>query len=395
LNEYRHFEEKEPVTLGDGKTVEAHGKGNVMLQLHSGTVGTLMDVLYVPKLSCNLLSVGAAADQKLTVEFNKENCRFKTEDGKTVATGRRINKMYKLDKFQENASLAKSYNHLKLWHQRLGHINETSLRQMVDKGLVNGAIIDRENTLGFCQACVEGKKSREPFPVGEIQSTEKLQLVHSDVCGPMQTVSFGGARYFVIFVDDYSRCVKVYCIRSKDQVYEKFREFEALTTTETGLKIKSLRTDGGGEYTSTKFENFLKLKGIRHEICAPYSPQQNGVAERMNRTLVETARTMIFNAGLSKMYWAEAVTTAAYVRNRVVTSSTGVTPYERWYGRKPNVSHLKVFGCNGYALVPESERRKWTEKHSACVSLDMASLMALRAIVYLTSDVENWLFDGT
>ena len=174
----------------------------------------------------------------------------------------------------------------------------------------------------------------------------------------MQTTSFGGARYFVTFIDDYSRYVSTYCIHSEDQVFEKFREFEALVTNETDLKIKTLRTDGGGEYTSAKFKNFLKQKRIRHEICAAYSPQQNGVAERMNRTLVETARSMILHAGLSKAYWGEAVATASHVRNRVMTSSTGVTPYERWFGKRPDVSDLKVFGCIGHALVPDHERRK-------------------------------------
>lgn len=362
LSNYQQFKEKELVTLGDGKAVEALGKGDVKLHLDYKKTGTLKDVLYVPKLSCNLFSVGAATDQNLTVEFGQNNCCFKTSDGKIAATGTRVNRLYHLDfKPAEDARVAET-NRLKLWHQRLGHVNQASLRQMVDKGLLNGVEIGKDDQLGFCQACVEGKKSRDPFPAGEIQTTERLQLVHSDVCGPMQTASFGGARYFVTLIDDYSRCVKVYCIRSKDQVFEKFREFEALVTNETGQKIKTLRTDGGGEYTSAKFENFLKQKGIWHEICAPYSPQQNGVAERMNRTLVESARSMIFNAGLSKAYWAEAVTTAAYVRNRVVTSSTGVTPYERWYGKKPDVSSLKVFGCMAHALVPDNERRKWDRK---------------------------------
>lgn len=363
LINYQQFIKTEPVSLGDGKIVEALGEGDVQLELDSRKTGTLKSVLYVPRLSCNLLSVSASTDQDLTVEFDRAGCCFKNRGGQIVGTGTRANRMYELNvKSTEAARVAQSDNQLKLWHQRLGHINQASLRQMVDKKLVNGIELGQNDDLGFCQACVEGKKTREPFPVGGIHTTERLQLVHSDVCGPMQTVSHGGARYFVTFIDDFSRCVKVYCISSKDQVFEKFREFQARVTNETGLKIKTLRTDGGGEYTSAKFENFLKQKGIVHEITAPYSPQQNGVAERMNRTLVEAARSMIFNAGLSKAYWGEAVTTAAYVRNRVVTSSTGVTPYERWYGEKPDVSQLKVFGCTAYALVPEHERRKWDRK---------------------------------
>ena len=361
LEDYQEFHDKEFVTLGDGKTVHSHGKGNVKLQLNQGRTGTLKDVLYVPKLSCNLLSVGRAADQNMTVKFDQDKCYFKDSNGQMVATGTRQNRMYQLDfRNMNRAIVADAGNRLKLWHQRLGHVNETTLRQMINQGLVKGVTINKDGKLGFCQACVEGKKVRDKFPVGEIKTKEKLEMIHSDVRGPMQTTSFGGSVYLVTFIDDYSRFVKVYCIRTKDQVFQKFREFEALVTNETGLKIKVLRTDGGGEYVSATFKNFLKQKGIRHEISAPYSPQQNGVAERMNRTLLEAARSMIFNAGLSKAYWSEAA--AAYVRNKVITTSTGVTPYERWYGRKPDVSDLKVFGCMAYALVPDHERRKLDSK---------------------------------
>ena len=268
LSDYQQFNEKELVILGDGKKLEAFGKGNIKLQLVQGKTGLLKDVLYVPKLTCNLLSVGTATDQNLRVEFRQNKCYFKNSNGQLVATGERMNRMYQLslETKQQNAHVANVNNQLKLWQQRLGHINQANLKKMVDKGLVDGIAISKCDELGFCQACVEGKKTRDPFPVGEIQTTEILQLVHSDVCGLMQTESFGGACYFVTFIDDYSRCVKVYSIRSKGQVFEKFREFEVLVTNETGLKIKTLRTDGGGEYASAKFENFLKQKGIRHEI---------------------------------------------------------------------------------------------------------------------------------
>jgi hypothetical protein len=363
LEDYVEFEKGEPVTLGDGKTVQAIGKGNVKLQLGSQSTGTLQSVLYVPHLSCNLLSVGAAADQNLVVEFNREGCRFRDLSGQTVATGTRItcNRMYQLN-IEETVKAHVALQGSQLWHQRLAHLNEADLKKMVEKKLVDGINIGKEEKLKFCEACVGGKSAREPFRSGEIKSSEILDLVHSDVCGPMQTKSLGGSYYFITFIDDFSRCVRVYTMKKKDEAFDKFREYEALMRNHTGKKIRTLRTDGGGEYTSSKFENFLKQKGIRHEICSPYSPQQNGVAERMNRTLMEAARSMLINARLSKMFWAEAVTTAAYIRNRTLTSSTGVTPYERWHGRKPDVSHLKVFGCVAHALLFDHERRKLDPK---------------------------------
>ncbi len=207
---------------------------------------------------------------------------------------------------------------------------------------------------------------RCPFkPVGEVRTRRKLELVHSDVCGPMSVESVGGKKYFVTFIYDYSRCCDVYFLKYKSEVFEKFKEFEAAVTNETGTTIGTLRTDNGGEYLSAAFVDFLKSKGIRYELSVPHSPQQNGVAERMNRTLMESARSMISHAGLPNSYWAEAVGTAAYVKNRVPTSSLKVekrTPYEKWYGRKPKLNHLRVFGCAAYAHVPSNQRQKLDKK---------------------------------
>ena len=198
-----------------------------------------------------------------------------------------------------------------------------------------------------------------PFkPVGEIRSTGKLQLIHSDVCGPMSTESIGGKKYFVTFTDDYSRCCLVYFMKHKSEMLEKFNNFEAAIAS-SEERIRKLQTDNGGEYISKEFEAYLKSKRIFHEMSVPHSPEQNGVAERMNRTLVESARSTLSRAGLSNRYWAEAVATAAYIRNCTPTAAfkEDQTPYERWYGKRPNVSHLKVFGCMALAHIPDAQRQ--------------------------------------
>ena len=181
-----------------------------------------------------------------------------------------------------------------------------------------------------------------------------------DVCGPMLTKSFGGSRYFIKFTDDYSRCCKVYFLKEKSEALEKFKEFKASVETESGQSIKALRADRGGEYLSEEFSCYLKKYGIRAELTAAHSPQQNGVSERMNQTLVEAARSMLTHAGLSYAYWAEAVASAAYLRNRMVTTAlkSDETPYQRWYGKKPNLQHIRVFGCMVYSHVPEGKRKK-------------------------------------
>ena len=138
--------------------------------------------------------------------------------------------------------------------------------------------------------------------------TRKLHLVHNDVCGPMQTDSIGGRKYFVTFIDNYSQCCAVYFLKQKSEL---LYEFEMVMTNECGECISTLKTDNGGDYLSSEFQAFLKSKGIRHKLTIPHTPEQNGVAERMNRTLVESARAMIAHVGLPNAYWAEAVATAA------------------------------------------------------------------------------------
>ena len=374
LVNYFEFPEPEPVALGDGRSVNAYGYGQVDITMILGNKAKdqqksiLTKVLYVPKLATNLFSARVAASKGKVVQFGHTLCWIKDSKGQVVARGRIVGNMYRLDckvdKPDNQATIAnETGTKLDLWHQRMAHLNVGQMKTMASKELTTCSDIPGTGKLSFCEACAEGKAHRAPFkPVGEIQSTRRLELVHSDVAGPMKTESFGGAKYFVTFIDDYSRCVTVYPMKHKSEVLEKFKEWEAAVTNQADCKIKTLRTDNGGEYTSTEFEDFLKEKGIRHETTVPHSPQQNGVAERMNRTLQEAALSMILHAGLSKAFWAEAVCNAAYVRNRVITTATTVTPYERWYGKKPDVSHLRVFGCTVYAHVPDASRQKLDQK---------------------------------
>jgi len=370
LTNFQEFEEPENVALGDGRVVEALGSGRVRMKVlfpaAEAKKAVLYDVLYVPKLTCNLFSVRAVVAKGNAVEFGPNSCCIWDENGRLRGMGSLADKLYQLDCEVVStgyASVAQSRSDL--WHQRLGHVHESRLKKCVQNEFVRGIDIEKITELSFCEGCLAGKMYRKPFPtVGEIRSTHKLQLVHSDVCGPMQTQSIGGAKYFVTFIDDYTRCCAIYFMKHKSEVLDKFKEFEVTTSNDAGRAIGMLRTDNGGEYLSSAFQFYLKEKGIRHELTVPHSPQQNGVSERMNRTLVESARSMIAHAGLSNIFWAEAISAAAYVRNRLPTVALKEreTPYERWYGRKPDVSYFRVFGCMAYAYVPDCERQKLDTK---------------------------------
>jgi len=152
-------------------------------------------------------------------------------------------------------------------------------------------------------------------------------------------------------------------LKRKSDVFNKFIEWKNLVEKSTGKQLKTLRSDNGGEYTSKEFENYFKHEGIRHEFTVPKTPEQNGVAERMNRTLEECVRSMLCESNLPKRFWGEALSTATYLRNRSPTNAvSGITPYEAWTGDKPIVEHLKVFGCICYAHIPKDERKKLDSK---------------------------------
>ena len=184
----------------------------------------------------------------------------------------------------------------------------------------------------------------------------------------MNARSLGGAEYFLTFIDDRTHYTWVYVLKRKDEVFGCFLRWKALVEKSSGRKLKAIRTDNGGEYTSTMFEDYLKSEGIRHECTIPKTPEQNGVAERMNRTLVEAVRSMLTGARLSHEFWAEALATAVYLRNRSPTRAVkGMTPYEAWTTEKPTVAHLRVFGSVAYAHIPKDERGKLDPKAKKCI----------------------------
>jgi hypothetical protein len=220
-----------------------------------------------------------------------------------------------------------------------------------------------------CEACIYGKQSRESFSTSSWHANRRLQLVHSDVCGPLEN-SFGGCKYFLLFVDDFSRITWVYFLKQNSEVFDKFKIFRQLVENEVKEKIGTLRTDNGGEFTSNEFNTYCSDNGIRRQLTNLYTPQQNGVTERMNRTLLGMARSMLSFKRLSSKYWAEAIHTTIYLRNRSPTASLdGITPYEAWFGFKPRVKHLRVFGSVCYALVPKEKRTKLDSRSLKCTMI--------------------------
>ena len=353
-------------------TLEALGRGVVPLKvnLSNGLSGrcNLLDVLYVPGLSYNLVSVAKAAERGKVTEFTNNTCCIVGSGRRLVARGTRVGSLYYLDcDIDYHASVAQGTKEA-LWHKRFGHLNMQSLQKLSRKNLVNGLDFDHTKDIGFCETCVEGKQTRSVFPTSENRAAEPLELIHSDVCGKLNARSIGGAEYFVTFIDDRTHYTWVYVLRTKGEVFDCFLRWKALVENSSGRRVRGIRTDNGGEYTSNQFQKYLLSEGIRHERTVPKTPEQNGVAERMNRTLIETVRSMLASARLPHRFWAEALSTAVYLRNRSPTRTLeDMTPFEAWTNKKPVVRHFRVFGCDAYVHVPKDERKKLDPKTNRCV----------------------------
>lgn len=370
----RRLERPIEIVVANGQKLLAEYCGDVLMYSVIGDTVKKCEaanVLYLPDLSCNLFSVKRIAKSGLQVCFDDDKAEVK-KNGVVVAVGRLKGKLYELDIFCKRSEMGsamvsgKVSRNVVLWHQRYGHVGCDSLRELVKHQMVDGlTLTDFDTETVVCEPCLSGKIVKLPFTPGEERrSSRSLELVHSDVCGPMTPHTWNGKRFFVSFIDDYSHFGIIYLMSSKDEVIDRFREYEALVTAHFGTRIARLRTDNGGEYVSEAMREFCRKKGISMELTVPYTPQQNGVSERMNRTLMERARALLAESGFGKEMWGEAVYTATYLTNRCPTSSVKEkkTPYELWTGRKPNVKKLKIFGSAAFLHIPKELRSKLDPK---------------------------------
>jgi len=226
----------------------------------------------------------------------------------------------------------------------------------------------------ICSKCLVGKQHREPIPKSaKWRATMKLELIHSDVCGPINPQSNGGNRYFITFTDDFSRKTWVYFLQDRASVFETFKRYKAAVERESGCKIQCLRTDRGGEFTSNSFNEFCSIEGTKRQLTTAYTPQQNGVSERNNRTIMNMVRCLLAGRDVPKVFWPEAVKWATYVLNRSPTLSVkDVTLEETWSGKKPLVNHFRVFGCIAYVHISDVHRKKLNDKSKKCVHLGVS-----------------------
>ncbi|GLU19483.1 hypothetical protein SLE2022_357320 [Rubroshorea leprosula] len=298
--------------VGNSAAVQVKGKGTVDLEFTSGKVLTLTDVHYVPDIRKNLVSASLLNKFGFKLVFEADKFIL-SKGGIFVGKGYACEGMFKMNinyninnKGVVSAYILDSFN---LWHHRLGHVNFKKMHEMSKLELIP-TLPKNESQ---CKTCMLTKITRIPFP--KIERVSKLlDLVHSDVCDMHSTLSIGGKKYYVTFIDDYSKFCYVYLLNTKDEAMEKFKVYKAKVELQSETFIKCLKTDRGGEYYDP---SYFESTGIIHEITAPYTPQQNGVAERKNRVLTEMVNAMLSNSGLSPGFWGEALLTACHILNRV------------------------------------------------------------------------------
>ncbi|KAG8492389.1 hypothetical protein CXB51_009729 [Gossypium anomalum] len=365
---------KTRVKIGDGHCIQAEGIGDVIICTPSSNK-LIPNVLFVPEIDRNLLSIAQLLEKRYTVVFKGKECQISDQKGSILMTVPMSDKSFVVDWNKDlESAYAASIEESKLWHQRLGHANYRSMARMISKDMAENFIKSVQNE-DVCEACQLGKQARLPFPTNTAwRASEKLQLVHTDVCGPMKTESLNGSRYFILFIDDSTRYCWIYFLKSKTEVVQAFLKFKTAAETETGCKLRSIRSDNGTEYISAQFQDICARAGIKHQLTKVYTPQQNGVSERKNRSLLDMARCMIFEKNLPKNLWAEAVNTAVYVQNRLPTKALEQkTPFEAWFGFKPSLAHLRIFGCLCYSQVPAVKRSKLHKKAQAGILVGYSS----------------------
>ncbi|GJR93648.1 putative ribonuclease H-like domain-containing protein [Tanacetum coccineum] len=340
---------------GSSKGGKITGKGKI----RTGKLD-FEDVYFVKELKFNLFSVSQMCDKKNSVLFTETECLVLSPDFKLLDESQvllkipRQNNMYSFDLKNVVPSgdltclFAKAtIDESNLWHRRLGHINFKTMNKLVRGNLVRGLpskLFENDHT---CVACQKGKQHKASCKTKTVSSICKpLQLLHMDLFGPVSVRSINRKSYCLVVTDDFSRFSWVFFLATKDETPEILKNFITGIENQSDHKVKTIRSDNGTEFKNRIMNEFCEMKGIRREFSVARTPQQNGVAERKNRTLIEAARTMLADSKLPTTFWAEAVNTACYVQNRVlVIKPHNKTPYELFLGRKPALNFMRPFGC--------------------------------------------------
>jgi transposase InsO family protein len=361
------------ITFGDGNQGLVKGLGKIAISLdHS-----ISNVFFVDSLDYNLLYLVKLL-YLLTIQLCKMgyNCLltdigvtvFRRSDESIAFKGVLDGQLYLLN-FNDNKAeldtcLIAKTNTGWLWHRRLAHVGMKNLHKLLKGEHILGLTNVHFEKDRICNACQGGKQVGVHHPHKNIMTTDKpLELLHIDLFGSIAYISIDGSKYCLVIVDDYSRFTWVFFLQEKFETQETLKRFLRRAQNEFELRIKKIRSDNGTKFKNSQIEGFLEEEGIKHEFSSPYTPQQNGVVERKNRTLLDMARTMLDEYKTLDRFWAEAISTACYSINRLYLHRIlKKTSYELLTGKKPNVSYFRVFGSKCFILIKRGRNSKFAPK---------------------------------
>ncbi|GKV50619.1 hypothetical protein SLEP1_g57319 [Rubroshorea leprosula] len=358
------------IQVGNGQLLPVTSHGNAFL-FTSNSQFRLNNVLVAPHLTKNLVSVRQfTRDNNCSVNF--DSFGFSIKDNKTKNVLLRWNSPDGLYSFSSGSfpsyPAVYSVSHSPdVWHCRLGHPGITSIQHLARRGLLPIERVTLPPRL--CHACQLGKHVRLPFSESCSFATKPFELIHSDVW-TSPTLSFSGIKYYLLFLDEYSHYLWVYPLSSKAQVFDSFLKFSTFVSTQFGAKIKALPCDNGREFDNSQFASYFHTHGIHLRSSCPSTPQQNGKAERMNRTIMNMVRSLLFQANLPGKFWVEAIYVAVHLLNILPTSRLHfLTPHEVFFGSPPKYDHLRTFGCACYPNMSATTPHKLAPRFTLCIFL--------------------------